>query len=182
MSTAQQLMMNLNWTCPKLSSSRLQTSSLHREPQRLCRDGYPTHLECVCEALCRMKASLTSFLYPCMGYLAGMLSLVYLSLGPRGGRTLDGHCLGRLVLTSLSSVLTANRKAMGVSGSHLLMVRFLDPPPRPAPPPQITQLSSLRICSLPSIWPFSHPSFLHSSLSSLTCSCSFLLFFDQLSR
>lgn len=37
---AQRLMTSLNWIYPKLPSSRLQTSFLHREPQGL---WYPTH-------------------------------------------------------------------------------------------------------------------------------------------
>ena len=61
------------------------------------------------------------------------------------------------------------------------MVRFLDPSPSPALLPQITQTLSLQICSFPSMRALPTPSLSPQSLSSLTCSRSFSLSFDQAS-
>lgn len=100
----------------------------------------------MCDAVCRRKASLASSLHPCTGELAGTLSLVHPSLGllqaPEvGERTLDGHCLRKLVLASLSSVLTADGKAAGVSGSCLPRGQVSRPFPKASLSPRLQTFS-----------------------------------------
>lgn len=124
------------------------------------------------------EEGITCFLLlPCMRHLAPPIPLSHLSPS-RGGSTLDGSCPRKLVLPSLSSVLRAGGKVL--LGALYSKVKFLHPFPK-ASPRQLTQALNLCISSFPSLQTLLTSSALHSFLSSLTSSGSFLLSYDQAS-